>query len=169
MNTILIGNLISGIGCVLMVAIGLLKKKSHILIAQSFQCGFMGVGNLILGGVSGFIANIVSIARNLVFVKCQTTVPLKVFFIFLQVLLSLGSLGDGWICWLPILASALFTWFLDTKRTDILKVVIITTQVMWLTYDIYYRNYVAVTFDVMTMLSNLIGFFMVRKNDKPTP
>ena len=76
--------------------------------------------------------------------------------------LSLGSLGDGLICWLPILAAAVFTWFLDTKSEAKLKVVILFTQVMWLIYDIHYRNYVATTFDVMTMCSNLIGFFMVR-------
>ena len=49
-------------------------------------------------------------------------------------------------------------------HTFFMKLVIITTQVMWLIYDIYYRNYVATTFDVMTMISNLIGFFMVRKS-----
>ena len=115
MNTILIGNLVSGIGCLIMVAIGLLRKNSHILIAQCFQCGFMGAGNLILGGVNGFIANVVSIARNLIFVKCKTTTTLKIVFIGLQLLLSLGSMDDGLICWLPIVSTALFTWFWTQK------------------------------------------------------
>ena len=163
MNTLVLGNAVSMIGCLVMVAIGLLKKKSHILIAQSVQCCFMGFGNLILGGVSGFICNIVTIIRNLVFVKYPVSTRLKVFFIGLQILLSLGSLGDGFISWLPILSAATFTWFLDTKSESRLKVVIIVTMVMWLAYDLYYRNYVASAFDVMTMVSNLIGFFMVRK------
>lgn len=163
MNILLIGNCISMIGCLIMVGIGFLKKKSHILIAQSVQCAFMGTGNLILGGVSGFIANIVSILRNLVFARISVTTPLKLFFIALQLVLSLKSLDGGWICWLPILAAAIFTWFLDTKKETTLKVVIITTQVLWLIYDIYYHNYVAATFDVLTMCSNLIGFFMVKK------
>lgn len=161
MNTLLIGNLISGIGCLLMVGIGFLKRKSHILAAQCVQCAFMGFGNLILGGVSGFIANIVTILRNLVFVKCRNTTALKLFFIALQILLSLGSLGSGLIGWLPILAAALFTWFLDTQSEAKLKIVILTTQVMWLIYDIYYRNYVATAFDVMTMISNVIGLRMI--------
>lgn len=164
MNTLLIGNLISGIGCLIMVAIGFLRKKSHILAAQCVQCGFMGFGNLILGGTSGFIANVVTIIRNLVFVKRQATTALKIFFIALQVLLSLNSLGDGLICWLPILAAAIFTWCLDTRSEAKLKVCIITTQVLWLIYDIFYRNYVATTFDILTIGSNVIGFFMVRKN-----
>ncbi|MBP3685360.1 MAG: YgjV family protein [Oscillospiraceae bacterium] len=163
MNLLVIGNGVSMIGCLIMVGIGLLKKKSQILLAQSVQCAFMGLGNLLLGGVSGFISNIVSILRNLVFAKHNVTTALKLFFIALQVLLSLKALGDGLICWLPILAAAVFTWFLDTKKESTLKIVIISTQIMWLIYDIYYRNYVASTFDVLTMGSNLIGFFMVRK------
>lgn len=163
MNFLLIGNAISMVGCMIMVAIGFLKKKSQILLAQSVQCLFMGAGNLILGGVSGFICNVVTIVRNLVFSRRDVTVQLKLFFIALQVALSLGSLGDGLICWLPILSAALFTWFLDTKSEAKLKVVILITQVMWLIYDLYYRNYVASSFDVLTMCSNLIGFFMVRK------
>ena len=165
MNTLILGNMISGIGCLIMVLIGLLRKKSHILIAQSVQCGFMGFGNLILGGTSGFIANMVTILRNLVFVKCRSSTALKLFFIALQVLLSLGSLGGGLVCWLPILAAALFTWFLDLEDPARLKLVILTTQVMWLIYDLHYRNYVATAFDVMTICSNIIGYCMIRKSN----
>ena len=164
MNPLLIGNAISMIGCLIMVAIGFLKKKSHILIAQSVQCCFMGFGNLILGGVSGFICNIVTIARNLVFVKHPVTTRLKLFFIGLQLVLSLGSMSLNVITWLPLISAALFTWYLDTTSAAKLKIVILCTQVMWLIYDLYYRNYVAAAFDVMTMASNLIGFFMVRNH-----
>lgn len=164
MNTLLIGNCISFVGCLIMVSIGFLKKKSHILAAQSVQCAFMGFGNLILGGVSGFICNMVTILRNLAFVKLRPTTGLKVLFIVLQVALSLGSLSAGLVSWLPILAAALFTWFLDTKSETKLKLVILTTQVMWLIYDIYYRNYVATAFDVMTMISNTIGLHMILKS-----
>ena len=91
---------------------------------------------------------------------------MKIGFIALQVLLSISSLSAGWIGWLPILAAAIFTWFLDTKSEELLKIVIIGTMVMWLIYDIYYRNYVASFFDVLTILSNTMGFFMVRKESK---
>jgi len=163
MNTLVIGNAVSMVGCLIMVAIGFLKKKNHILLAQSAQCCFMGFGNLILGGVSGFICNIVTVVRNLVCLKFSVTTKLKIFFIALQLLLSLGSLSTNLITWLPLISAALFTWFLDTKSTAKLKIVILCTQVMWLTYDLYYRNYVASAFDVMTMISNAIGLYMILK------
>lgn len=161
MNILIIGNAVSMVGCLIMVLIGFLKKKSHILVAQSVQCLFMGVGNLVLGGVSGFICNIVTIIRNLVFLKLRNTTALKIFFIALQLVLSLGSLTDGFISWLPLIAAAIFTWCMDTKSAAKLKICILCTQVMWLTYDLYYRNYVASAFDVMTFVSNLIGLYMV--------
>ena len=163
MNPLLLGNAVSMIGCLIMVGIGFLKKKNHILIAQSVQCLFMGAGNLILGGISGFICNIVTIIRNLAFMKFRNTAGMKIFFILLQFVLSISTLSVGWISWLPILSAALFTWYMDTKSEAKLKVVILCTQVMWLTYDLYYLNYVASAFDVMTMISNLIGLYLICK------
>lgn len=163
MTPLLLGNAISMVGCLIMVLIGFLKKKNHILIAQCIQCLFMGVGNLVLGGISGFVCNMVTIVRNLVFVKFRNTTFLKVGFIALQFVLSLGTLSAGFISWLPLLAAALFTWCMDTQSAARLKICILVTQVMWLIYDLYYRNYVASAFDVMTMVSNCIGLYMVCK------
>lgn len=163
MHALFFGNVFSLIGCLIMVAIGFLKKNQQILLAQSVQCLFMGVGNLVLGGVSGFICNIVTILRNLVFLKFQNTAFLKVFFIVLQFLLSLSTLSAGLISWLPLIAAALFTWCMDTRSAAKLKICILCTQVLWLIYDLYYRNYVASAFDVLTMVSNLIGLSMLYK------
>ena len=166
MNVLLMGNAISMIGCLIMVGIGFLKKKSHILIAQSVQCLFMGAGNLILGGVSGYICNVVTIIRNIAFLRFRNTTALKIFFMALQFVLSIGTLSAGLISWLPIIAAGLFTWCMDTKSEDRLKIIILCTQVMWLTYDLYYRNYVASAFDVMTMISNCIGLSMILRKTK---
>ena len=166
MNPLLLGNAAAMIGCLVMVLIGFLNKKHHILIAQCVQCAFMGVGNLILGGIGGFVCNIVTILRNLVFLKFRNTVLLKVFFLVLQFVLSIGTLSLGFISWLPILASVLFTWFMDTNSEAKLKVVILFTQIMWLTYDLYFRNYVASAFDVMTFFSTCIGLYWICKKRK---
>ena len=163
MNLLLIGNAISMVGCLIMVGIGFLKKKNHILVAQCAQCMFMGVGNLVLGGISGFVCNIVTILRNIVFLRFRNTNLMKITFILLQFVLSIGTLSTGWISWLPIVSAALFTWCMDTKSEVRLKIVILCTQVMWLTYDLYYLNYVASAFDVMTMISNLIGLYLICK------
>lgn len=163
MNSLLIGNAISMVGCLIMVLIGFLRKKNQILIAQCVQCLFMGVGNLTLGGISGFICNIVTILRNVVFMRFKNTTFLKVSFVLLQFFLSIGTLRAGIINWLPLTATVLFTWCMDTKSAAKLKICLLCTQVMWLTYDLYYYNYVASAFDAMTMVSTCIGLYMVCK------
>ena len=163
MNTLVLGNFISLLGCFLMVVIGFLKKKSHILTAQCFQFGLLGLANLILGATSGFISGVVGITRNLVFSRVKSTQFLKVLFIAVQVVLSLPYVGNGLVDWLPVCAAVLFTWCIDTKSEIVLKVYIILAQVFWMVFDLYYRNYTAMAFDIFTVLSNLYGIYMIKK------
>jgi hypothetical protein len=74
-----------------------------------------------------------------------------------------SQFGGTFICWLPILAGAIFTWYLDTKSEVVLKLVIIGTLVLWLIYDLYYYNYVSSAFDTATIISNSIGLWMLQK------
>ena len=64
MNIVLIANIISFVGAVIMVVSGLLKTKRTILIAQNIQFAIQAVGNILLGGYSGAAINLISIVRN---------------------------------------------------------------------------------------------------------
>lgn len=164
MKTIILGNMISLLGASLMVAIGFIKSKDKVLKAQCIQFGIMGVGNLVLGGVTGFIANIVSIIRNIVCLKTEFIVPLKIVFILAQVVISVKVNTMGVIGWFPVIAACVFTWFLDTKSDTQLKLVIILTEVLWVIYDITLYNYASLIFDLLTIASNTVGIFALRKS-----
>ena len=103
--------------------------------------------------------------RNLAFFNGRKSLLLKIIFMALQILLSLDHL-HGAIEWFPIISAAIYTWFLDTDKESILKGAIIGAQVLWLVYDIAYMNYTAALFDAFTIVSNVIGIFMVRKASK---
>ena len=160
---LLLGNIAAFVGCILMVAIGLIKKKEHILAAQCFQFAFMGLGNLALGATAGVISNLVSILRNLVFAKVQSTTALKLLFIAVQAWLTVMIGGTALIEWLPVIAVVVYTWCLDIKSVVAFKLVILGTQVLWTVYDLHYRNYVAFTFDLLTMVSTVIGIIRIKK------
>lgn len=49
-----------------------------------------------------------------------------------------------------------------------LKAAIIFGQLMWCIYDFTIRNYTALTFDIMTVISNAIGIMMLRRGRKHT-
>ena len=163
MSTLLIGNTASFIGCSVMVCIGFLKKKTHILTAQCVQSLFMGLGYLILGGFGGFICGMLTILRNLVCMKYKFGLGLKLFFIGLQFLLTANTLDAGLISWLPIMTTILFTMNLDTPSEIKLKTVIIVTLILWLIYDFYYQNYVTFVFDFLSICSNVIGIYTIKR------
>ena len=166
MNLVVVGNIISFVGCSLMVAVGLIKKKDHVIKVQCVQFAIQGAANLILGGVTGFIANLISIARNIWFARREGTVKIKLFFIGLQAVLSLFFLDAeaGIIGWFPLFSAIVFTWFLDIKSDAAFKVVILTAQVFWVVYDFYYSNYVSCSFDIFTMISTTIGLCWILKD-----
>lgn len=166
MNLLLIGNLISLSGCLVMVAVGLVQRKERILLLQCVQFALQGIANLVLGGVSGFMAGVVGIVRNLVFARRGCNTQLKLIFIALQVLLCVQSLSAGMIAWLPVLASCIFTWFLDLESEVWLKVVLIGTSAMWAVYDFSYMNYVSFSFDLLNMASNAVGIGMLLKKQR---
>ena len=160
---ILLGNIASLVGCILMVYVGFIQKKERILAVQCVQFGFFSLANLLLGGISGFISNAVSIVRNLVFAKFQNTFVLKLIFILIQVGLTMGSGVNSFVDWMPILTAVIYTWFLDLKNPVTFKWMIIFCQVLWLIYDSSYNNYVTVAFGIMTIISNGIGIWTLKK------
>lgn len=159
----MLGNALSLVGCAIMVAIGLVKKKEKILLYQCVQYGFMGLGNLALGAVSGTISNLLGIARNLVFAKTKGSWWLKLLFILIQVAMTAASWNGRAIEVLPILATVVFVLFLDTKSDVLFKAINIVAMVMWVIYDFCYGNYVAFTFDILTIVSSFMAMFSLLK------
>lgn len=192
MRIILIGNIVCTIGSLLMIGIGLIKDNRKILKAQCVMHVFLGTGNLILGGVSGFIANAISIIRNFFCLKDKYTNVTKIIFIGLQVLLTFFTSYTFWVSylpldiqnskiittlvsmsnnlgiltWLPIIAVCIYTWGLDTKSPIRLKSLIILAQIMWLIYDIPIKNYSTAVFDFATLVTNAVGIVLVLKGKK---
>lgn len=166
MNTLLIGNFIALIGCLLMVAVGFIKDKRHILTAQCFMYGFLALSNFILGATSGFISGIASILRNLFFAKVKSSTKMKLIFILFQIAISFNPSSFSLLECLPIIACTAYTWYIDTESEITLKKVIMATSVCWVIYDFSYSNFVSMTFDLFSIASNLIGILMIQKSKK---
>lgn len=160
---ILLGNALAMIGCAAMVLVGFLRKKEKILLVQCVQFAFLSAGNLVLGGVSGFISGVVSIVRNLLFACSGGSRNWKIAFIAIQTGLTFMTGWPGILGCLPLVSGILLTWFIDTQSEAAFKTVIIAAQITWVIYDWSYRNYVAFAFDLFTIASNLIGICMIRR------
>lgn len=160
---LLIGNVLAFMGCILMVLTGIIKKKEKVLYVQCVQFALMGGGNFVLGAYSGVVANVLSIVRNLIFAKTGGTKGLKIAFIVVQAAITLLTGDGGFLIWLPVIATVALTWALDTPNVVVFKLAIAFGQVMWMIYDFHYRNYAGFTFDIMAVVSNLWGIYLVKK------
>lgn len=166
-NITIIANAIALAASFIMVGIGLIRDKRRLLLTQCAQFGLMGLSNLLLGGLSGCISNFISIARNLCCVSRNMSSALKVGFSAVQVALTLLVSRGGALEVLPILATIVYTFCLDTKNPVFLKCIMAGTQSMWVVYDFAMRNYVAFTFDVFTICSILVSIAMLKGLIKP--
>ncbi|MCR5641568.1 MAG: YgjV family protein [Lachnospiraceae bacterium] len=166
MSILLIGNAFALVGAILMIATGFLKKKNQILGVQIAQFSLMGIGNFLLGGISGAISNAVGILRNVVGFKREFTLPFKIFFIAVQAVLTVVFNTVGILGWFPFVATVLFTWCMDTKDERVLKAAIIGGELLWAFYDFHFRNYASLTCDIFTIISNTVGIFMLMGNKR---
>lgn len=166
MDPILIGNAIALVGALLMVAGGFLTRRKHILLAQSAQFTVQAFSNFILGGLSGSVSNVLSLARNLFCLDHRLSPALAVGFIAVQTAITLVVDRTGWLLWLPILATAAFTFTINSKNEILLKSAVIFGLLCWTVYDLSLHNYVSTAFDLFGVGSNLLGILAIWRGAK---
>ena len=136
MNNILIGNIIAFIASIFMVITGVLKEKKKILYVQSIQISLFVASNLILGGFTGAIINVLNLVRNIICYKDKLNLKAKIIITILSTILTLLFNNLGIIGLLPLATTILYIWFMNVKDVIKFKILIASTVVMWLIYDI---------------------------------
>lgn len=163
MNSLIIGNILCFTGSVIMTLIGLIKKKKRFLATQCVMNLFFAGGNLFLGGISGAIANLITMTRNIVCLKWKMDTPMKILFIVLQIVITLLLDRGGWLMWLPVVGVCVFTWFMDTENMALIKGTVIFSQILWGIYDLAIKNYATVPFDAAAAVTNTIALVAILK------
>lgn len=169
MNIIVLANIISLIGAIIMVLIGFVKDNKKVLAGQCVQFTLMGVANFILGAITGSISNVLSIIRNVYSINRPMSLAVKTALSGLQIGLSLYAGIDGLIGWLPIISNTIFTFTCDSKDQAFFKLSVIITGAMWIFYDFYYMNFTSATFDILGVITNAATLALIQRGRKATP
>lgn len=157
MKSIIIGNAIFFVGCLINSLIGLLKDKKKVLFYQCFQYAVMGAGSFVLGAFSGVIADAVSIIRNVYCLKADYKGFAKYAFVLIQTVLTIVFNKEGLIGYLPLVAACIYTLFLGVSDLKKFKTAFMFTQILWAIYDFIHLNIVAGIFDIIAVITNLIS------------
>lgn len=163
MNNIIIGNLIAIIASGLMIYTGILKEKKKIIYVQTIQIGLLVLSNLVLGGITGAIINIISCIRNILCYKEKLGLKEKILITIVSVLLSIYFNDMGVIGLLPVLATTLYIWLMSTKNIIHLKMLLIVTSSIWLVYDLFINLYVSVIFEFTNIVVNFISIIQIKR------
>ena len=99
--------------------------------------------------------------RNIFAYKDKLKLPIKLLVIFLSIVISLAFNNIGFFVIFPILS-----FVADTKNVVLFKWIIILGNVFWLIHDIHVMSYVAVVFDILGTITNLIGIIRIKKSKR---
>ncbi len=161
MNLILIGRIFSVLACILMVCIGYIKTKRHVLLAQNAQFILFSISYACLGGIAAVVSNMVSLLRNLICLKWNLNTPLKIFFIVFQGVFTFITTENTWVDWLPFIAATLITISLSSKKDLIIKLACIGSILCFGTYDFNLKNWIVFAFDCFSLVTSLIGVYRI--------
>lgn len=160
--TLLLGNAFALIASIIMATSGVVKDGKKFLICQNAQLGLSTISNLILGGYTGALLNVVSIGRNILCYNNKFTKTFKIVIVIIQVVGCLLANNIGWIGLCPLISVLVYTLFLTTDAKK-LKLLTASTVILWAIYDFYIQSYTAFAFDIFTMITNLVGLYRVQK------
>lgn len=152
---IIIGNIIGLIAAIIMMLSGVIKSKKNILIWQTIQIGITVISNIILGGITGIIVNLLSVIRNILCYKDKLNIIAKIIISSLATIISIKFNNLGIVGYLPVISTLTYIWLMDVKDVIKFKLLICFTMVMWFGYDFAIKGYTMALFDFLTIVSNV--------------
>lgn len=160
---IIIGNIISLIATIIMAISGLIKDSKKFVIFQTTQILISVVANLFLLSPSGAISNLAGATRNILWYNKKLNKISKIILICITTLIIIVTNTNGLIGYLPIITTAAYTILMDKTNDKTLKILTIASMILWAIFDFSILNFVAGTFDVITIITCLISLKNFKK------
>lgn len=160
------GNIVALIASILMVYSGIIKNRKKIIYIQTLLILAFAISDLILGGYTGTIVNLISLVRNYLCYKDKLTNDKKLILIMLSIIFSLLFNNLGFLGLLPLISTIVYTCFMNTKNTIRLKLLIIFTMILWLIYDVFIQSYISAVFDFFSIIANIFTIYQLMQSKK---
>ena len=163
---IVIGNIIALIASILMVYSGYIKQKKKILYTQTIQLCFSSLSNIILGGITGGIIDLLGCVRNILCYKGKLNKVSKIILIILSTSLTLIFNNMGVLGLLPLISTITYILLMTINDVIKFKYLLIFTAFLWLVYSMCIQSYVGAAFNVMNIAANVSSIIQIKKHNK---
>ena len=163
MTYVVIANIIALMASCLMIVVGILRNKKHILITQTVQILFLMISNIILGGRRIIKKNGFCCVRNILCYKGKLNLSAKVIFTIVTILVPFLTQNMIWIDTLPIICAVSYVWGINILKFKLLTA---GTSIGWLIYDFYYMSYTSAIFETGCVITSMISYFQIRTKQR---
>lgn len=162
LNAIIIQG-IGAIGYTLLALSYFKKEKKQILFMQIISYVFFVIHYYLLNGITGAICNLIGLfALVAIYVfekyKLNYKILVSVFFIALLLLINVISFQNIYSIFPMIASTIVIISFLENNENDIRGIGLLAA-ICWLVYAIAYKSYIAIAFEVITLINIVIAFF----------
>jgi len=143
------------------------KNKKDILFIQMFSYIMFTIHYYLLSGITGSVCNFIGlIALILIYLfdkyKFKNKNLLVLSIIPFLVVISCITFENIYSIF-PIIASTIVIISFLTDSENIVRKVGVIAAVSWLVYAIVYKSYVAIAFEVITLISTTVAFIKNRR------
>ena len=139
------------------------KEKLQILFLQMISYVFFTIHYYLLSGITGAMCNLLGLIALLfiyIFEKYNIGNKKILLFIIIPLLFVITFITyDNIFSIFPMISSIVVILSFFTTNEDIIRFIGIIAAICWLIYAIVYHSFVAVAFEVITLLSVTVAFF----------
>lgn len=170
----LIGEIIGFVAIGENFLIFLSNRRERILIFKFISDVLWAANNILLGGYTGAILNVVAMGRETVFYNrdkrrwASSPIWLVVFLLVTAVspMMSLISGKEGWYAVLPALGSMAAVIGFYSRKPAITRYVSFLANGLWLTYAIFVHNVSSIVCNIVLLTSAVTGLILAYVNRK---
>ena len=157
--------IIQGIGAIgyTLLALSYFKKeKKQILFMQIISYVFFVIHYYLLNGITGAICNLIGLfALVAIYVfekyKLENKILVSAFFIVLLLIINIASFQNIYSIFPMVASSIVIISFLENNENDIRGIGLLAA-ICWLVYAIAYKSYIAIAFEVITLIGTIAAF-----------
>ena len=150
------------------------NRREHILIFKFISDILWGINNLLLGGITGAILNLVAMGRETVFFNrdkrkwASSSIWLVVFLAITAIspVISLVSGKEGWYAILPALGSMAAVIGFYSRKPAITRYISLVANGLWLVYAVFVWNISSIVCNIVLLTSAVIGTILAAVNKK---
>lgn len=164
---IIIGNCISFVAAIFMVASCMMKQRHRVFQMQFMQCMLLSVASYFFQSYAGLIANFVSGIRNITVAKGYFNKKVMIVFLLVSVLLGIAFNNRGWIGLIVVVANVQFAlccyFFTSLKGT---RWSIWFNLVLWIVYSFLIADFATAISDSVVFIINSYMLCNIYRDEK---